>query len=63
MEYVHQKGASHSNIFSHVAAVRFMFIVYGLDTTPFKVERLSLFIKALRINAPLTPKGITIITV
>ena len=61
MEYLHQKGASHSKISNHVAAVRAVFMVYGLDTTPFADERLPLFIKALKINAPLKPKKITII--
>ena len=40
-----------------------MFIIYGLDTSHFKDERVPLFIKALRINAPLllkTSKTITI---
>ena len=39
-----------------MAAIRASFITYGLDTFPFKDERIPLFIKALLINAPLTLK-------
>ena len=56
MEYLHQKGLSHANISNHMAAIRASFIIYGLDTMSFKDERIPLFIKALRINAPLTLK-------
>ena len=56
MEYLHQKGLSHANISNHMAAICASFIIYGLDTMSFKDDRITLFIKALRINAPLTLK-------
>ena len=54
MEYLHQKGLSQANISNHMATIMAMFIVYGLNTAPFKDERLPLFIKSLKINAPLS---------
>ena len=63
MEYLHQKGLSQANISNHMAAIRAMFIVYGLNTAPFKDERLPLFIKSLKINAPLSLRGQIIITI
>ena len=62
MEHLHQKGLSQANISNHMAAIRAMFIVYGLNTAPFKDERLPLFIKSLKINAPLSLRGQKIIT-
>ena len=56
MEYLHQKGLSYSNISNHLTAMRTSFIMYGLNTDPFRDERLLLFIKALKINAPLSLK-------
>ena len=56
MEYLHQKGLSHANIPNHMAGIRAFFIIYGLQTSFFKDERIPLFIKALRMNAPLTLK-------
>ena len=54
MEFLHQKGLSHTNISNHLTAIRATFIMYGLNTDPFRDERIPLFIKALRINAPLS---------
>ena len=34
MEYLHQQGLSQTNISNHIAGIRAMFIVYGLDTSP-----------------------------
>ena len=62
MERLHQKGLSQANISNHMAAIRAMFIVYGLNTAPFKDERLPLFVKSLKINAPLSLRGQKIIT-
>ena len=39
-----------------MADIRAMYIVNGLDTTPFRDDRLSLFVKSLKINAPFAPK-------
>ena len=38
-----------------MSAIRTMFLVYGLNTVPLKDERLSLYIKSLKINAKFTP--------
>ena len=63
MEYLHQKGLSQANISNHLAGIRAMFIVYGLNTAPFKDERVPLFIKSLKINQPLSLKGQKIISI
>ena len=63
MEQLHQKGLSQTNIANHMAGIWAMFIVYELNSSPFKDERLSLFIKSLKINAPLSLKGQKIIKV
>ena len=63
MEYLHQKGLSHPNISNHLSAIRASFIMYGLDTQAFRDERIPLFVKALRINAPLSLKSQKIITI
>ena len=55
MEFLHMSNLSVSNITNHVAGLRSMYIVHGLPTTPFKDERLPLFLKSLKINAPLSP--------
>ena len=56
MEYLHHKGLSRSNIANHLTAMRASFIMYGLNTDPFRDERLPLFTKVLKINAPLSLK-------
>ena len=58
MEYLHQKGLFHANISNHMVGIRASFIIYGLQTSFFKDERIPLFIiiKALRMNVPLTLK-------
>ena len=51
------------NISIHLAVIRASFIMYGLNTAPCRDERLPLFIKALKINAPLSLKSQRIITI
>ena len=51
------------NILNHLTAMRASFIMYGLNKYPFRDERLPLFIKALKINAPLSLKTHKIITI
>ena len=63
MEYLHQKGLSQANISNHLAGIRAMFIVYGLNTDPFKDKRVPLFVKSLKINAPFSLKGQKIISI
>ena len=55
MEFCYHSGLSQSNISNHISAIRTMFIVHGLNTEPFKDERLPLYIKSLKINACFTP--------
>ena len=55
MEHLLQGGMSVSNITNHIAGIRAMFVVYGLNTTIFTDSRISLFLKAVRINRPLQP--------
>ena len=38
-----------------MTALRAYHILHGLDTNPFKDERLALYLKSLRIQAPLAP--------
>ena len=45
MEYLYQKGLSHANIANHLTAIRASFLMYVLNTDPFRDERLPLFIK------------------
>ena len=63
MEYLHQKGQSHANISNRLTGIRSSFIIYGLNTEAFRDERIPLFVKALRINAPLSLKSQKIITI
>ena len=55
MEYLAQSGMSPDNITNHITAIRSMSIIYGLDTTPFRDQRVPLFVKSLKINRPLAP--------
>ena len=45
MEFLLDQNFSPSNIVSHMAAIRSKFILYGLDTSPFRDERIHLFFK------------------
>ena len=55
MEYLFQNSQSHTNIANYMAALRAYHIFHGLNTIPFKDERLALYLKSLRIQAPLAP--------
>ena len=52
MEFLYKNTFSPANIANYMAGIRAMYIANGLDTTPFRDDRLSLFIKSLKINAP-----------
>ena len=56
MEYLLQSGMSASNITNHLTAIRSMCIIYNCVTTPFRDNRIPLFIKAVKLNRPLQPK-------
>ena len=55
MEHLLQSGMSVSNITNHIAGIRAMFVVYGLNPTILTDSRIALFLKAVRINRPLQP--------
>ena len=63
MEFCYCSGMSQSSISNSMAAIRAMFIVYGLNTQPFKDERIPLYIKSLTINAAFRPKAIKLISI
>ena len=55
MEHLLQSGMSASNITNHIAGIRAMFVVYGLNPTILTDNRIVLFLKSVRINRPLQP--------
>ena len=62
MEYLLHHNFSSSNIVNYMAGIRSQFILHGLDTAPFRDERIHLFQKSLTITRPLCPKTSFIIT-
>ena len=50
-----------SNIVNYMAGIRSYFIIYGLNTSPFRDERLHLFQKSLKYTRSFVPKTNTII--
>ena len=56
LECLHQNNMSQTQIANYLTAIRALHIVYGLDTNAFKDERLSLFLKSLKLQAPFKPK-------
>ena len=56
MEFLHCNALSSGQILNYLTALRVLHIVYGLDTSAFRDERLPLFIKSLRLQAPVKPK-------
>ena len=56
LEYLHENNISSGQIQNYLAALRAMHIGHGLETAPFKDERLPLFLKATRIQRPFHPK-------
>ena len=54
---------SHRKLANYMAAIRAYHILHGLDTAPFKHERLSLYLKSLRIQAPLAPSRRSIVDI
>ena len=62
MEFLFQQEFSSSNIVNYMAGIRSQFILHGLDTAPFRDERIPLFQKSLITSRPLCPKVSYIIT-
>ena len=56
IEYLHENNISSAQLQNYLAAIRAMHIAHGLETAPFKDERLHLFLKATRIHRPFKPK-------
>ena len=63
MEFLSKNGSSPANISNYLAGIRALHIVYGLDTKASRDDRLPLFVKSLKINAPLSPKPLNLISV
>ena len=57
---LHYKFSS-SNIVNYMAGIRSQFILYGLETAPFRDERIHLFKKPLITTRPLCPKFRTLL--
>ena len=55
MEYLVQNSQSQGNIANYMAGLRAFHIIHGLNTTPFTDERTSLYLKSLKLQAPLAP--------
>ena len=55
MEYLYQSKLSSSHIANYMAALRSFYIINALDTTPLKDERIPLFLKSIKIQAPFAP--------
>ena len=55
MEYLAQNGMSPDHIVNYLTAIRSLCIIYNCDTTPFRDQRLLLFIKSLEINRQFNP--------
>ena len=55
MEFLHQNSLASSHIANDMAALRAFHIVHALPTTAFKDERIPLFLKSLKIQAPFSP--------
>ena len=58
MKFLHCNAVSSSHISNYLAALRAFYIVYGLNTSAFKDEHLPLFIKSLKLQAPLKPRSV-----
>ena len=55
MEFLHLNSISSSHIANYMAALRAFHIVRALGTESFKDERIPLFLKSLKIQAPFCP--------
>ena len=63
MEFLFKNDSSPANISNYLAGLRALHVIYGLDTEAFRDDRLALFVKSLKINAPLSPKPLNVISV
>ena len=63
MEYLHQNSHSKPHLSNYMAAIRGFHIIHGLQTAPFKDERIPLFLKFLQINTPLNPVIVSVVDI
>ena len=49
-------GMSPDNIVNYLTAIRCLAIIYAIDTSPFRINRIPLFVKSLKINRRFQPK-------
>ena len=62
MEFLCQNGLAPPNIANYLAAVRANFVMCGLSTTFMNDDRIHLFLRATKINRPLSLKIQSIVT-
>ena len=62
VEFLLDQKLSPVNIVNHMVAIRSQFILYGLDTAPFRDKIIDLFQKSLMHTRPLCPRTVDIIT-
>ena len=55
LQFLSHNGHSKANIANYMAAVRTLHIIHGLLTHPFIDQRIHLYLKSLKINAPFDP--------
>ena len=58
MQYLSDSGMSPDNIVNHLTAIRSL---CGCDTTPFRDQRLPLFVKSLKINRNFQPTTVLMV--
>ena len=55
MKFLHLNSIASSHIANYMAALREFYIAHALGTESFKDERIPLFLKSLKIQAPFSP--------
>ena len=63
LEYLHQNTITSAHMQNYLAALRSLYILHGLDTSPFRDQRLALYIKATQLQAPFTPKRVNLLDI
>ena len=61
MEFLVDQDFSVSNVVNHMAGIRSYFIIFGLNTSPFRDQRLQLFQRSLKYTRKFKPKTTFII--
>ena len=60
LEFLFKNGFSFANMANHLSAIRANYILHGLDTSPFRDDRITLFLKSVKINAKFAPVNMPI---